>query len=212
MFTYSFSLREKILLTVLLLVGVVVLWYNFVFVPIQNQRLSLDSQIAAAQDEFTAAQTRTASLSSMREVVEQYQAQGIQPVLLPNYDNTQNLMAYLNGVLGGTQGYSMSFDKPSLSEEDGTVHRSGTITFTSASYEDARSVIQAIAKGPYPCQIDALGITDGNVSGSQGSGGVVNANLQVTFFENPTTNLNSSSSSSGEVKGQDLSKMSDWNK
>lgn len=213
MLTYTFSTREKVLLALLAFVAIIIAWYQLVFVNIQNQVNTLNSEIAAAQDEFTMNQSRAAAMTSMKNAIEDYEAKGFAPVHLPNFDNTQNLMAYLNGVLATSTEYSMSFDNPELSEDDGTVHRVGTITYGTTSYEEARSIAQNIARGPYPCQIDALQIADSQSQRgrSGGAGGSFTSNLQVTFFEKPTGNL-VQKSDKNEVKGQDLSKMSDWNK
>lgn len=211
MLTYTFSTREKIMLAVLAFVAIIIAWYQLVFVNIQNEIASLDSQIASAQDEVTINQSRAASVTQMRETVQSYIDQGIAPVTLPTFDNTQNLMAFLHGVLGATQEYSISFDQPSVSEEDGTVHRSGNISYTTGSYAEARAIAQSIAQGPYPCEINALGITD-NSAKSQGSNATAKTNLQVTFYEKVNDNATVSSDSGGnEVKGNDLSQLSKWN-
>ncbi len=208
MLTYTFSTREKIMLAVLAFVGVIIVWYQFVFVNIQSQLSSLDQQISSVQDEITVNQTRAASLNTMKETVAKYQAQGLTVALLPAYDNTQNLMAYLNGVLSSAQGYSMQFDTPELSEDDGTMHRSGLITFTTGSYAEARSIAEAIARGPYPCEINSLGITDKSADGSKTSDAPVSASVGVTFFEKATSNANTAKKDNkGAVEGQDLSQL-----
>lgn len=205
MLSYTFSTREKILLGLLALVGIGIVWYQFVFVNVQNQIMDLDTQITATQDEFTQFQTRLATLETMKETVAQYKAQGLEPVAVPKYDNTQNLMAYLNGVLGGTANYTISFSDPTTAE-DGTIHRSGTISYGCGSYEEARAVAQAIARGPYPCKIDALGISDGTKGGRSTNNAPVSANAQVTFFEDPTgTNTKDVKKDDGIPEGNDWS-------
>jgi len=212
MLTYTFSPREKVLLAVLAFVGVLVAWYQFVFVPFQNQISALDAEIATVQDEIVVSQSRAKALESMKSMVEEYRDKGIDPLLIPKYDNTKNLMAYLNGVLASSKGYSMTFDNPEISEDDGMVHRVGTITFDADSYDSARSIAQAIARGPYPCQVEALGITDGTVGGaSSGStNGLVVSSMQVTFLEEAPEGTKLSTEE--DAGGQDLSVMSDWDK
>ncbi|MBO7674982.1 MAG: hypothetical protein J6S63_08230 [Atopobiaceae bacterium] len=213
MLTYTFSPREKVMLALLALVGILVAWYQLVFVNFQRQIDALDAEIATVQDEIVMSQSRAAALQSMKSMVEQYKAEGIDPLLLPTYDNTKNLMAYLNGVLLSSTGYSMSFDNPELSEDDGAIHRTGTITFNTDSYESARSIVQAIAHGPYPCQVVGAGITDNSLQGSRtrSSEGLVVTSMQVTFLEEAPegTTLVTDDGSAG---GQDLSALSDWNK
>lgn len=204
MLTYTFSTREKIMLGVLAIVGVLVLWYQLIFSNIQTQLADIESQIAVAEETYTTTQQRATQLASMRATIDNYQSQGLVATLLPSYDNTQNLMAYLNGVLMGTSEYNMSFETPSLSEEDSTIHRSGTISFTTGSYAEARSVIENIAHGPYPCEIQSFGITDNTAL----SDAAVSSSVQVTFFEKPTADMKASSDDS-IPEGNDLSVYKD---
>lgn len=213
MLTYTFSTREKVLLAVLAFVAVGIAWYQLIFRNIQGQIASIDSQIITIQDEATINQSKVASVAKMRSTIEYYQGQGLVAAMIPNYDNTQNLMAYLNGVLGSTQGYSISFDSPELSEEDNTVHRSGLLTFTTNSYAEAKSIAEAVAHGPYPCEIESFGITDNSVQADGSTSGEANtvSSLQVTFFEKPSKGM-VATSESNEVEGQDLSQLSEMTK
>ncbi|MDO4798031.1 MAG: hypothetical protein Q4A01_08425 [Coriobacteriales bacterium] len=213
MLTYTFSTREKIMLAILAFVGVGILWYKFVFSNIQGQVAQIDSQIAQAQDELLVAQSQAASAQNMKKLLEDYQKRGIKAPVVPEYDNTQKLMAYLNGVLGGTQGYTINFDDPTLDENDGNVHRAGTITFNSNSYAEARSVVDSIARGTYSCRIDALGIADDTSkqsSGSNNSAPVV-TNVQVTYFEKPSSDT-VVSTDDGIPEGNDWSVYTNNNK
>ena len=216
MLTYTFSKREKIMLAVLAFVGLAILWYRFVFVNVQTRIGELDTQIGEAQNELLVAQTNATALAQMKSSIEDFEKQGYTPKYLPSYDNTQNLMAYLNGVLGATREYNMSFDEPALGEDDGMVHRTGTISFGSNTYAEARSVVEAIARGPYPCKVEALGITDDTAANAKKGGSSktipVTANIQVVFLEKPSSNTTLSKETEDEVKGQDLSQLSNWNK
>ena len=141
-----------------------------------------------------------------------YAQQGYKAVVLPSYDNTQNLMAYLNAVLGSTPGYDIAFEPPTLNEKDSTVHRSGTISFDTNTYAEARSIIQSIAHGPYPCQVDEFGITDTTKQKNRSKDKPpVSTKMEITFFEKPTKDMSLQNDES-KSEGQDLSKMKDWNK
>ena len=212
MLTYTFSTREKVLLALLAFVAVIIAWYQLVFVNLQNQMNEAEGKIAAVQNEMLVYQTQSTSLSTMKSKVEEYKNAGLNPVVMPNYDNTKSLMAFLNGVLAGKPGFTMSWDEPVL-DEDGTVHRVGTINYGTASYVEAREVAVNIAHGPYPCRIDALSFTDTTkVKTTSLMGSAYYNALQVTFFEKPTGDIEKKDGGSTAQKGQDLSKMKDWNK
>lgn len=210
MLNYSFSKREKFLLAILAVVAVIIAWYQLVFVNVQNQMAELDAKIAEVQDQAVQNQTKAAQYKKMSEEVEAYKAQGIAPIIVPNYDNTQSLMAYLNGVIPSDREYTIDFDDPVIAE-DGTVHRVGQITYETGSYEEARAVAQNIALGPYPCTVDSLSIVKKSKGGSSSDQNFTTTG-KLTFIEKNTGNAKSGDKSSQENKGQDLSKMSDWNK
>ena len=196
MLTYTFSTREKVMLGLLGTALIVVLWYQFVFSNIQNQIASVDTQIAETQTQVQAYQDRRASFEKMKATVEEYKKKGEKPTIMPSYDNTQSLMAYLNSVLSNTSVYKIDFNNPSYSEDDGTVHRGGNIGYEVGAYEEARSIAESIARGPYPCEINALNI--------QNKDKAVSAVIEVTFFEKAPEGLkmDEGDKSSG---GQDLS-------
>ena len=203
---YTFSAREKFMLAVLGLIAIGFAWYQFLFMPIQNRIADLDMQIQQTQDEILLRQTTAATVESQQAAIAQWESEGVKPVFLPAFDNTQQLMAFLHGTLSATDNYSMSFDNPSIAD-DGTVHRLGTITFTIEDYKSARSVVEAIARGPYPCKVSALGVADKTVDSSNGSGDV-SVNMQVTFFERITAETDLEKEDEGtEIQGNDWSQV-----
>lgn len=211
MLTYTFSKREKFLIVLLVVVAIAVVWYKFVFLEAQNRIQQVDSQIANLQDEMIVGQSRSAQLANMQKKIDEFEQQGVAPIVVPKYDNTQSLMAFLNGAMAGTKDYNLSFDEPELAEE-GMVHRVGTISFTTNTYQQARAVVQNIAHGPYPCTIKTLGIADKAKEGSSASTDAsFQTNMEVDFLEKAPAGAKVGGDKQ-ESAGQDLSKMSDWNK
>ena len=203
---YTFSTREKFMLVVLGLIAIGFAWYQFLYTPIQNKIADIEAQTQETQDEILMRQTVAATMESQQAAIAQWEAEGVKPMFLPAFDNTQQLMAFLNGTLSATDNYSMSFDNPSIAD-DGTVHRLGTITFTIEDYKSARSVVEAIARGPYPCKVSALGVADKTVDSSNGSGDV-SVNMQVTFFERITAETDLEKEDEGtEIQGNDWSQV-----
>jgi|GEM_PF-526094 hypothetical protein len=168
MLTYTFSKREKVLLVILAVILLAVVYYRFIFVAVNDQVDSLESQIAATEDQITVDTAKSLELKSMQAAIEDYQAAGRSQIVMPAYDNITPLMASLNGTLAGTNNFSLSFDELDGSES-GLVKRGVTLDFTCADYATARSVIDALAKGQYPCSIESVSITD-NVATSASTG------------------------------------------
>ena len=211
MLSYTFSMREKVLIAVLVIGLVVVAWYQLIYLNIQNQIASIDTQITATQKQLTDYQKQSADQKKMRETIDAYKSKGLEPVKLPEYDNTQNLMAYLHGVLAITKNYEISFNNPVLSEEDKTVHRTGSIKYECDTYEQAREVAESIAHGHYTCQVDAMSIQAKKSRKSGDATVKYVTTLQVTFFESKPDGkeINTEEDS---AKGQDLSALTQINK
>lgn len=208
MLKYTFSTREKVMLAVLLVAAIIIGWRQFVYLPIQNQIDLVESQINATQDEILSRQGTAASLNEMNAHIEEYKAQGLTPVFLPQFDNTRQLMIYLNATLGSTIEYSINFDNPEKGE-DGTVHRLGGITFSVPSYSAARSIINQISGGPYFCSIDAMSINDRSAASGKSTGNT-EVRLDVTYYETMGS-FNENAQKEEEAEGNDLSVLTNWN-
>jgi hypothetical protein len=108
-------------------------------------------------------------------------------------------MAYLNGVLSVSSEYSMSFDNAELDQKDKTVHRTGTISYSTGTYKEAREIAQNIAHGPYPCKIEALGIADTATQRGRATNtaAAFSSSLQITFYEKSVVNTDLSKNIDG---------------
>lgn len=159
MLTYTFSRREKGLLAVLACVLVLVLWYQFVFVNVQNQTTALDGRINDAKDQLVVDQAKITQMSSMQKSIDGYKSQGLVPTNMPKYDNMQNLMTILNTTLSQTENYTLKFDDLDT-KEAGVAKRGVSLTFGCASYDAAKATISSLQKGIYTCSVDSVSITD----------------------------------------------------
>lgn len=207
MLTYTFSKREKVLLVVLAVMLIAVVWYELVFQGVQQQLDDLDGQIAAAQDEMVVDTTKAQRTKQMQEAIAAYQAQGVTPTSVPAYDNVQPLMAALNATLSASTRYTLTFDDVDTS--DGSLAKRGAdLTFGATSYTSARSILNALMEGPYPCSVDELVVTDnaaaqgtgGAASGASG-GDAFSVRAHLTFYERIEGGSSSPSEGSGTGDG-----------
>lgn len=220
MLTYTFSKREKALLLVLALVLIGVAWYQFLFVPTQEQMQQIDSQIAEAQDEITVDAVKAQQIPTMQEEIARYQAEGIEPSVTPAYDNTQALMAELDTKLENAYVYLLEFDDVDTGDGSaGTIASRGlSLGFNCENYEAARDILLSLAHGDYSCSLDQYSIDDYSATTTQTSStGIVSSNrtsslncdvtAHVTFYEqigSATTGSESDGSSSDESSATQL--------
>lgn len=192
MLTYTFSRREKVLMVFLSIFLILVVWYQFVFTATQEQLADLTSQIDAANDQIVTDTLKIKKIDEMEDAIAKYKAEGTVPAVVPEYDNVQALMASLNAVLSGTADYDMTFEDVAVNES-GLVQRGVQLSFECGSYEQARSVLDALVNSGFPCSVDEYTITDNE---AQRSGNARNAgsgsgtkqqpfsvDVHLTFYE-----------------------------
>lgn len=213
---YTFSKREKVLLVLLAAILLVVVWYQVVFASTQAQITDLDNQIATVQDQMVTDSAKAANLKKMEDAIASYKAKGQQATSLPNYDNTQALMANLNAILSQTSNYNLSFQDPELGSND-IVERPVKLSFSCASYDSARAVLNNLTQGGFPCSIESFTITDNsaNLTGTSSNAGSGTAKEQpfavsatLTFYEKNNGVLKESSSSSSSSSSTSTSSKS----
>ena len=190
MFKYTFSTREKVLIVVLAVIVLALLWYVFIFQGINNQIKAVEADISTAENTVTVDTGKLAQQKNMQSAIERYKAAGARSVEVPTYDNIQNVMTQLNGVLSSTASYSMVFDDIETAS-DGNYERGVTLTFSCASYADAVNVITNLAHGSYPCRVDECSITDSTrssrtASSNANSSAGVSVSAHLTYTEKPS--------------------------
>lgn len=189
MLTYTFSRREKALLLLLAIVMVVIVWFIFVYQGTTNRITELEGEISAAQTQITVDETRLAQQTKMQNTIDQRKAEGVEPTIMPDYDNLQNLMAELNIIMAAADSYTLSFDQ--LAEDDqGHVMRGVRVDYTTPNYQAAEKIVEALAEGKYPCRIDSVSTSihyEGVdiLLGKRGTA-KTDASVHVTFFEKQT--------------------------
>lgn len=187
MLTYTFSRREKVLILVLTIILVIFAWYQFVYVNIQNQLSTLDQQIAEVQDTQVIDAAKIQKMNTMQKAISEYQAEGLVKKTMPAYDNQQNVMNELNGLLATTTNYSLTFDALDTGTA-GFVKRGVTLVFGCGSYADAELILTNLSTGAYPCSIDSMNIVDNTANTSTsttsysvvGSGSTSTASVSVS--------------------------------
>lgn len=182
----QFTRREKVLMTVLALLMVGAAYFFAVHQPVEA---SLE-QIAARRDEagleVMVLEAKQARLDEMRRELEEILAQPNAPET-PKYDNLQQLMVFLNAIMGPATDYSLSFQNVEAPEEGQIVRRVVDMSFTCTDYGAARAAVEHLRDCPFRCQIGALTMAPagaGQDAPAAGlTGGAVQVSLSITFFE-----------------------------
>lgn len=215
MLKYTFSKREKVMILGLVVALVAVLWYQLVFTSTRDEISVLDAKISDTQNQIVIDTARATQQKKMQDDIANFKLSGMTATEMPAFDNTQALMAELNGILAPTSDYSLKFEdvndssssssskssgssrSTSSSSSSNVVERGVNLTYDCNSYEEARVILNSLVHGSFPCSIDDFTLKDNTVSlstgkSSAGSGSSsskkYSAAVHLTFYENGSAN------------------------
>lgn len=171
----SLTAREWILLGVLAVLALASGYVMLFYLPTTSQRDTAREETELYQLQTEAAQLRLAEKRRMERELDALFAQE-EPLGLAAYDNLQAVMFELHGILDQTREYSLSFG--TVDTEQSIVRRSISLTFTSGSYEEAKSILQQLDDSAFRCMLSDLSISLG-----QTGEGLVSVSGTIVFFE-----------------------------
>lgn len=179
-----FTPRETLLLTVLAVLLVVVCYAKFVWEPSAVAISQAESQRAAAQAEIELQTLVAQRMQEMEEALEPIRsAESGSQVILPPYNNLENVIFLLNDTLAPAADYELDFLPVVF---DGNMaQRTVTMTFTCNGYVQAKSIVTQLYGGPYRCTIGDCSMRAVANLGERASltGNRVTVSLSVTYYE-----------------------------
>lgn len=181
----QFTRREKVLLCILGLILVGATYFFAVHQPVETALQDLSLQQEEARNSIMVLEVKAQRLEEMRAELAAILAQP-DPPETPKYDNLQQVMVFLNAILGSTADYSLSFQPVEPPAEGAVVRRVIQMSFTCPTYGEARGVVEALRGCVYRCQLSNLSMTPAARDREQPAGlteGPVQVSLTATFFE-----------------------------
>lgn len=168
------SKREKVLMGILAIMLVVLGYYYAFYIPMSNEIAILKQDIITVEDDIYVAQIKAARMQKMQKEIDAILAEGADKVKeLPLYDNRQNVMNSLSNILAATNQYNVTFS--SVSESDGIIRRDINLNYRCGDYIIAKSVLEQIYNGEYPCLIKGFNFSQGDSDCS--------VTVTLTYFE-----------------------------
>jgi len=179
MLSRKVTTREKVLLLILVLLLVGELYYLLVQQRVQRELAEAHSRIENATISYNTESARAAKKEEMlKKVRKAGKDDSIHP--LPDYDNSANVVAYLNGVMASTEEYELVFN--TVEASDYIAMRSINMSFICPGYSEARDIIAQLENGPYYCEVTGLSMSteSGN---SDMKGKSVFVQMTAVFYE-----------------------------
>ncbi|MBR4455531.1 MAG: hypothetical protein IKS32_04835 [Solobacterium sp.] len=181
MLKHEFTLKEKILLMVAVVLALGLVYYNFVYKYFQNQLKLYDTEIL--EQELIAEQAKASKISQMKQIIDE--SEGRVTGDLSVYNNQSAEIIEMGEIFDedGSK-VSVTWVDPILT---GTiVRRDVNITFSCSSYENFKNILRKMSEMKYRCLIRNVTVAVGGSRDNRLSltdANELNAAISVTFFE-----------------------------
>ena len=186
--TKEFTRREKVLLVILALVLLFAVYFLAVHRPVTEglDRIQMESETVSA--DLMVLEAKQQRMEQMQAELDEILAQP-NVAEIPDYDNLQQVMVFLNTVLSSASEYTLNFQGLQQPDDGGILRRTMQMTFVSTSYDVAKSMIEYLQNCPYRCQLSDFSIVPAGTN-AQSAGnnaalldGPVQVSMTVTFYE-----------------------------
>lgn len=177
----DFTLKEKILIGILLVIILGFLYYQFVDQPINNAIMKAENEKAGNEIELENVNIKISQLEKMKNEIDRIIADGsISP--MPSYNNSKAVNNLLNDVLGN---YSYSITFANLTRNDNLIRREFSLEFAPADFSAMVDVLTALEKSEFRCLIDAIDFSRTRAYNDDRTGYIYKytAKTTATFYE-----------------------------
>ena len=168
------SARERLLLVILLILGAYMVYQYVFYMPTKAKIDYYKQEATTLDDQIIVSEAKIIKLARMEKELEEIKAGDASKLkVLPQYDNSRNVMNSLSSILENAVQYEVSFS--GVSEADGIVRRDITLNYACNAYDVAKAILVQINDGPYRCLVKDVYITQ--------NADVWNVNVEITYFE-----------------------------
>jgi len=178
MLSRKFTTRERVLLLILALILLAELYFLLVHQRVERELAEAQSrtEIATVSYEFESA--RAEKKQEMLKKNEEARMENTRP--LPDYDNSTNVVAYLNGVMAATGEYNLVFNAVNFS--DYAAVRPINMSFSCPGYAAVKDIVAQLENGPYYCEVTGLSMSTDRGIGDM-TGEMVSVQMTAVFYE-----------------------------
>lgn len=159
----AMTTREKILLCILGIMGVVLLYYYLFYIPMTQQTEQYRQDYITVDETLIVVEAKATKMAQMQAEIAAIKAGSTEGIKeLPHYDNRQSLMSQLSEILENTEKYSINFG--SITGDGTTISRQVTLNYTCDDYASAKGILEKIYDGDYPCAYGNLSLSNKGAS------------------------------------------------
>ncbi len=179
MLSRRFTTREKILLLVLALILLTELYVLLVHQRVERELADAEARTETASILYDLERVRADKKREMLGKIEKVTKDGdVRP--LPDYDNSTNVVAYLNGVMAATEEYNLVFNPVEF--RNYAAVRPINMSFNCRSYSAVRDIVGQLEDGPYYCEVTGILISAEDQIGDM-TDDIVSVQMTAVFYE-----------------------------
>lgn len=140
-----------LILLAVLLIGVI--YYMAFYRPLQAELAELAEQSVNLDEQINVVTAKAGKMKEMQKEIDEILKRPKSEITeIAPFDNKEVVFNMLNGILGRTINYSLSFADPDI-QSNGTVRRNVSMQFNCETYEEAKAVIDDLTKSNWRCLV-----------------------------------------------------------
>ena len=166
------TVREKVMLGILGILCVICAYNFLLYQPIKEEIAQYKDEYIAQDDSLILLEAKAVRLAKMKSEISEIKngsTEGIKE--LPKYNNRQNLMTQLSGILSKSENYNVRFGN--VTQTESAITRQILLEYTCKDYKTAKGILEEIYDGEYPCVFGNVHISNKGATMS----------LYITYFE-----------------------------
>lgn len=177
----EFTLKEKVLLVVLVLIILGAIYYLMVFQPVTDNLRALENEKAYLQDEIVLAEAKADQILNMQKEISSMENSGHILTGMPSYNAGKAEIDFLHETLSAkTTDYYVGFTQ--LTRNGNQIRRNFTLNFSAENYDTAKKIVDTLENSEIRCLIGDMVVISGE-NGESLMEGPVEVNCVATFYE-----------------------------
>ena len=163
----DFTLTERILIVVLVIILLGLAYYYFVDIPVREAITNDEAECAMLERQLDTMERRLMALRSTQAALDELESKG-RLKWMASYNNSKAEVTFLNDILADTLKYDIAF--ASVTRSGDQIRRSFTLQYTTPDFDTALDIMSRLLNGENRCLVGDVRCTifnDGTVSMSE---------------------------------------------
>ncbi len=176
----TISLKEKVVLLVLVLLIIGWTYYLVVDQPVRNGIKNAKIEAETLSIEADAAEVKADNIRYMLEEMNRLKMEGYLESYIPSYNASSAELSFLNDTLSKAEDYYIGFSE--LTRTGQLIRRSFSLQYRASDYDEAIVIMREIENSENRCLISDFSVSPASNEGTVLSG-AVQVTCQAIFFE-----------------------------